>query len=500
MATKILDLIVFGASGFTGRLVAQYIHKHKFGLKWAIAGRSQARLADIVAELKAFDPEQETPQILIADAGNIDSLVAAFETSLIVLNCTGPYRFLGNNVITACLQSRSHYIDICGEPQFMEASFLMHHDEAVRQKVLILHACAFDSVPADLGALLCLKQFPLNCCTSIESYLTINSSGNEGFGIHYTTYECAVHGFGDTASLRQTREAIKNKYNLQNNLTRTRKEKKSNNSGYYCDKVNKYVVPFLGADSSVVRSTQRSLSLMSHSGDNTIDNNAGASASGANEDMTKVTVWPRFSAYITIANIGWLAVTALAGSTFSLLAGSEGGRSLLLSYPSFFTAGLVTHQGPSEAQLRSTSFEMRLFATGTVNDSDNMKNNNNNIDISNKDTTAAEEPIAKTDVGKNTCFSSFADSSNNNNSSSSTTNTLNEKHVEVVVTGPEPGYVATPAIVVTLIQVMLTQLKTNPPGLLPSGGVFTPGAAFRNVPDIFDRLGAAGVTFTVESK
>ncbi|CAM9118001.1 unnamed protein product, partial [Ectocarpus sp. 8 AP-2014] len=75
------------------------------------------------------------------------------------LNCTGPYRFLGEAVVSACVDSGTDYIDLCGEPEFMQRMTLKFHEAAEAKGVLIIHACAFDSVPADLGCLFAATQF-----------------------------------------------------------------------------------------------------------------------------------------------------------------------------------------------------------------------------------------------------------------------------------------------------------------------------------------------------
>lgn len=86
------------------------------------------------------------------------------------------YRFLGKNIVEACVASKCDYMDICGEPQFMEQCFLDYHEQAVENDVLVLHACAFDSVPADLGYLYTTRLYEPTKCSSIESFLTIGIS------------------------------------------------------------------------------------------------------------------------------------------------------------------------------------------------------------------------------------------------------------------------------------------------------------------------------------
>jgi short subunit dehydrogenase-like uncharacterized protein len=98
------------------------------------------------------------PDIVIADVNDKESLSKAFSPAKTVLNCTGPYRFLGEAVVEACLDSHCDYLDICGEPQFMESCFLKYNSAAKEKGLKIIHACAFDNVPADLGVLFVSRQ------------------------------------------------------------------------------------------------------------------------------------------------------------------------------------------------------------------------------------------------------------------------------------------------------------------------------------------------------
>ena len=157
-----------------------------------MAGRSQSKLEALCSELTSLFPETPPPPILLADIAHAPASLACFQDSVLVLNCSGPFRFLGMPVVEACVAHGTHYMDISGEPQFMEQSFLALHEAAIAKNVLILHSCAFDSVPADLGFLFTRRQFPFECCSSIESILQI--SAPKGFVLHTTTYECAVHG------------------------------------------------------------------------------------------------------------------------------------------------------------------------------------------------------------------------------------------------------------------------------------------------------------------
>lgn len=418
------DVLIYGASGFTGAKIAKYLFDNCPALNWAIAGRSESKLKKILSELNSSGSSslKILPRIVIADATDKDSLHLAFSQTKLVLNCTGPYRFLGPPIVEACLNSESDYMDICGEPQFMEEMFLKYNDEAIAKNVLILHACAFDSVPADLGVLFTMRRFSPRCCSSIESFLTI-ICGQAGFAGHYTTYECAVHGLGDVTSLRKTRSAVVDKYHPPEIVHVGPKLKRE--SGFFFEqRLKKYAFPFMGADASVVKGSQRSIAMSS--GD---------------------VVWPQYAAYATIDTWGWMATTAVYGSIFQTLSKFAIGRSLLLQYPKVFSNGIFSHNGPTDEQLETTSFCMKFYARGF-------------------------------------------DEERTGSSTARTT----DKEVVVAVTGPEPGYVVTPRILVALAETLLQERKTA----MPAGGVMTPAAAFFRSTVVFSRLADAGIEFKEE--
>ncbi len=124
MSSRIHELIVYGASGFTGTFVSKYLLEFvsklhnsipKQTFKWAIAGRSEAKLQSVKEILLKSGLAELMPDLLVVDATEKQKLIETFATSKLVLNCTGPYRFLGKDIVEACIESGAHYMDICGE-------------------------------------------------------------------------------------------------------------------------------------------------------------------------------------------------------------------------------------------------------------------------------------------------------------------------------------------------------------------------------------------------
>lgn len=147
------DIIVYGATGFTGRLVAEYLSQHYTGRsdapKWAMAGRSAHKLAEVRDLIGA---PADTP-LVVADASDPASLDAMCTRTRVVLTTVGPYQLYGNELVAACVKAGTDYADLCGEPGWMREMIDMHHEAAKASGARITFSCGFDSIPFDLGVL-----------------------------------------------------------------------------------------------------------------------------------------------------------------------------------------------------------------------------------------------------------------------------------------------------------------------------------------------------------
>ncbi len=151
------DVVVWGATGFTGELVAEYLLREEGvgkGLRWAIAGRDAAKLDAVRERLASQDPAAREIPILVANADDPASLRALAAQARVIATTVGPYARHGLPMVAACVAEGTDYCDITGEPQFMRAS-IDGYDAAAREAgVRIVHTCGFDSIPSDLGCLL----------------------------------------------------------------------------------------------------------------------------------------------------------------------------------------------------------------------------------------------------------------------------------------------------------------------------------------------------------
>ena len=147
------DIIVYGATGYTGRLVAEYL-KDKNGLKWAMAGRSADKLVEV---RDLIGVAADTP-LIVADASDPDTLDAMVKRTKVVLTTVGPYQLYGNELVAACVANGTHYTDLCGEPAWMRQKIDQHDAAAKASGARIVFSAGFDSIPFDLGVLMLQKH------------------------------------------------------------------------------------------------------------------------------------------------------------------------------------------------------------------------------------------------------------------------------------------------------------------------------------------------------
>lgn len=151
--TKPFDLVVHGATGFTGRLVVEYLlQRYPAGssLRWAMGGRSAEKLAAVRDELGA---PADTP-LVVTDTSDAASLKALMDSTRLVLTTVGPYQLYGNELVAACAASGVDYVDLCGEPAWMRRMIDAHEAQAKASGARIVFSCGFDSIPFDLGVFL----------------------------------------------------------------------------------------------------------------------------------------------------------------------------------------------------------------------------------------------------------------------------------------------------------------------------------------------------------
>jgi short subunit dehydrogenase-like uncharacterized protein len=152
MSTPEFDIVIHGATGFTGRLVAEYLLQRcpnggPEGIRWTMGGRSAEKLAAVRDEIGA---PSDTP-LVVTDVSDPASLAALMGRTRVVLSTVGPYQLYGNELLAACAASGVHYVDLCGEPAWMRQMIDAHEAAAQCSGARIVFSCGFDSIPFDLG-------------------------------------------------------------------------------------------------------------------------------------------------------------------------------------------------------------------------------------------------------------------------------------------------------------------------------------------------------------
>ncbi len=182
-----LDLVLYGASGFVGRqtvaYIAQFVAEHpNCQLKWAIAGRSQAKLEAVLAQVAVQHPAAAQASVVVADAHDPVALADLAAKTRVVLSTAGPYAVFGSALVQACVDARTHYCDITGETPWVRSLIDRHHEQALQDGTRIVPFCGFDSVPSDMGVFLLIEAFKArgDVCASVKSMFTIGGGGFNG--------------------------------------------------------------------------------------------------------------------------------------------------------------------------------------------------------------------------------------------------------------------------------------------------------------------------------
>jgi short subunit dehydrogenase-like uncharacterized protein len=185
------DIVVFGATGFTGALTAEYLARHgPAGTRWALAGRSRQKLESVRANLAEIDTACAELPLLSADVTDADSLRAVAESTKVVITTVGPYILYGEPLVAACAAAGTDYVDLTGEPEFVDRMWLGYHEQAQRSGARLVHSCGFDSIPYDLGALFTVERLPEQTPIALEGFVRVGGTFSGG------TYHSAIEIMG----------------------------------------------------------------------------------------------------------------------------------------------------------------------------------------------------------------------------------------------------------------------------------------------------------------
>ncbi|KRF16771.1 saccharopine dehydrogenase [Nocardioides sp. Soil797] len=181
MADREYDIVLFGATGFTGGLTAEYLARHAPArLRWALAGRNRAKLEAVRDRLAGIDPRLEAMDLVVVDATDVSALSDIAARTRVVISTVGPYVQHGEPIVAACAEAGTDYVDLTGEPEFVDRMWLAHHRTAVASGARLVHSCGFDSIPHDLGAFFTVQQLPAGEPITMRGVVRSNATFSGG--------------------------------------------------------------------------------------------------------------------------------------------------------------------------------------------------------------------------------------------------------------------------------------------------------------------------------
>ncbi|XP_077232356.1 uncharacterized protein LOC143869092 [Tasmannia lanceolata] len=341
------DAIVFGASGFTGQYVVEEmaismedegLYKRD-NLKWAVAGRNKEKIQKVlneVAGITKFDWVKQVP-IIEAQVDDYPSILEMCKRTRLMITTVGPFRFFGEPIVKACVEAATDYVDVSGEPQFLEGMQLKYYNEAKKKGCYIVSASGWDSIPADMGTTWTKKQFQGDL-SGVE-IIVDGKSTDEGPMLNFGTWHSAIYGYACANELRPLRQKLyrdilppppsKSKHPLQRRPFLT-----------YIDEVKGYCLPFPGCDKTVVRRSE----VLKY---NTLKER------------------PLYcETYFRIGTIFKAIMLMMVMSVFGVMAKFSAGRYMLKTYPGVFSFGAVSKEGVPRKALERRTFSHTIIAYG----------------------------------------------------------------------------------------------------------------------------------------
>ncbi len=246
-SNRTYEIVAFGATGFTGKLVAEYLAASEEPFRWAIAGRSAEKLAAVKEDLGLGDDVG----VISADSGDPDSLAAMAEQARVVLTTVGPYQKYGEPLVAACVEAGTDYADITGEPEFVSGLIERYDQTASEKGVRVVNCCGFDSIPHDLGAYMMVKELgnvaPDDAPVVLEGF--VSASGKFSGG----TWQSAVNAMG------RVRQQLKRPRRPRRPASGGRKVRGLKTRPRYEREVRGWVAPMPTIDPQIVLRSARAL-------------------------------------------------------------------------------------------------------------------------------------------------------------------------------------------------------------------------------------------------
>ena len=248
-AQKKLDLVIWGATGFTGKLVCEYITNsyNSKDLNWTIAGRNEEKLLKLKNRLNIKN------SILIGNSNDKYSLEKICGKTKVICSTVGPYALYGTNLIHACVKMKTNYCDITGETQWIRKIIDTFHEKAKKQKIKIVNSCGFDSIPSDMGVYFCQSNYYKEN-GEYANEINMRVAGSRG-GFSGGTYNSLTNVIHEASLNRSVRKILNNPYGLNPINEQSGPDKKDLKSVEYDNEAKSWIAPFVmaGINTKIVR-------------------------------------------------------------------------------------------------------------------------------------------------------------------------------------------------------------------------------------------------------
>ena len=248
-AQKKLDLVIWGATGFTGKLVCEYITNsyNSKDLNWTIAGRNEEKLLKLKNRLNIKN------SILIGNSNDKSSLEKICGKTKVICSTVGPYALYGTNLIHACIKMKTNYCDISGETQWIRKIIDTFHEKAKKQKIKIVNSCGFDSIPSDVGVYFCQSNYYKENGVYANE-INMRVAGTRG-GFSGGTYNSLTNVIHEASLNKSVRKILNNPYGLNPINEQSGPDKKDLKSVEYDNEAKSWIAPFVmaGINTKIVR-------------------------------------------------------------------------------------------------------------------------------------------------------------------------------------------------------------------------------------------------------
>jgi short subunit dehydrogenase-like uncharacterized protein len=324
-ADRPYDLVLVGATGFTGGLTATYLAEHgPTSLRWALVGRSREKLEKVRQRLADVRPDLADLDLLVADATDQAALTDVARQARVVITTVGPYLHHGEPLVAACAEAGTDYVDLTGEPEFVDRMYTAHHATAERSGARLVHACGFDSIPHDLGAMYTVQQLGATGPVSVRG--VVRASGMASGG----TFHSALNAMSRP---RQMKEATAARRRAEGRATDGRSSRAVAGKPHRDKRLGYWLLPMPTIDPLVVARSGRALSFYGPEF--------------------------RYSHYAGTKTLHYAAGGAIGVSALALAAQVPPVRNLLLSR-------MPQGQGPDEAKREKSWFTVDFVGEGRV--------------------------------------------------------------------------------------------------------------------------------------